>query len=117
MLANYGKRILSFLLALVMVFSAVPVQAFATEVEHDHEHDDDTIVVESTPDTVEEVQPLHEHAYAETVTPPTCGAAGYTTYTCDCGHSYVGAETPATGEHQYSAQTVDATPEAQGYPQ
>ena len=117
MLANYGKRILSFLLALVMVFSAVPVQAFATEVEHDHEHDDDTIVVESTPDTVEEVQPLHEHAYAETVTPPTCGAAGYTTYTCDCGHSYVGAETPATGEHQYSAQTVDATPEAQGYTQ
>ncbi len=30
----------------------------------------------------------HEHSYKAAVTAPTCEAAGYTTYTCSCGHSY-----------------------------
>ncbi len=34
------------------------------------------------------------HTYAPTVTPPTCTANGYTTYTCSkCGESYVAEET------------------------
>ena len=41
MIAQYGKRALSFFLAMVMILSAVPVQAFATEedlhADHDHE--------------------------------------------------------------------------------
>ena len=31
----------------------------------------------------------HVHNYVPTVTPPTCTAQGYTTYTCTCGDSYV----------------------------
>ena len=30
----------------------------------------------------------HEHSYKAVVTPATCEAAGYTTYTCSCSHSY-----------------------------
>ncbi len=30
-----------------------------------------------------------EHSYAEEVTAPTCTEKGYTTYTCNCGDSYV----------------------------
>ena len=35
-----------------------------------------------------------------TVTAPTCTEPGFTTYTCACGVSYTGDETPATG-HSY----------------
>lgn len=38
------------------------------------------------------------HNYNETVTPPTCTANGYTTFTCvDCGYSYLGKPVSATG--------------------
>ncbi|MBQ8323884.1 MAG: hypothetical protein IJX82_01890 [Clostridia bacterium] len=37
------------------------------------------------------------HQYREEVTPPTCTEGGYTTYTCQCGDTYTGEETPATG--------------------
>lgn len=30
-----------------------------------------------------------EHSYVTSVTPPTCTEQGYTTYTCECGDSYV----------------------------
>ena len=39
----------------------------------------------------------HEHSYEAVVTAPTCTEAGYTTYTCACGDSYVDDETAATG--------------------
>ena len=32
----------------------------------------------------------HLHFYNETITPPTCTEKGYTTYTCECGDSFVG---------------------------
>ncbi len=35
--------------------------------------------------------------YNSVVTDPTCTEDGYTTYTCDCGHSYTGNTTDATG--------------------
>ena len=38
-----------------------------------------------------------DHAYGQTVTAPTCTANGYTTYTCECGSSFVGNEQPALG--------------------
>jgi len=47
MIAQYGKRALSLFLAIIMIFSAVPVQAFAAEDEHDHEHQAEDIVVAS----------------------------------------------------------------------
>ena len=56
---GYGKRLLSFLLAMVMVFSLVPVQAFATESEHDHDH-------EHTEETQVETEPQAETEPEET---------------------------------------------------
>ena len=57
----------------------------------------------------------HEHAYAETVTAPTCTTQGYTTYTCDCGESYVGAYVEELG-HEFKQYVSDgnATCEADG---
>ena len=48
-------------------------------------------------ETRDEVIPCapHEHEYTAVVTPPTCTQHGYTTYTCGCGHSYVGDATYA----------------------
>ena len=31
----------------------------------------------------------HKHSYNEGITPPTCKDKGFTTYTCECGDSYV----------------------------
>ena len=45
--------------------------------------------------------PSHTHSYTPTVTAPTCTEQGYTTYTCDCGDSYVDDYVDATGEHSY----------------
>ena len=43
----------------------------------------------------------HTHSYnAGEVIAPTCTTAGYTVYTCACGHSYNGDETAALG-HSY----------------
>ena len=39
----------------------------------------------------------HVHSYTAAVTAPTCTEGGYTTYTCACGDSYKGDETPALG--------------------
>ena len=40
---------------------------------------------------------VHFHGYTATVTPPTCTEQGYTTYTCECGESYVDTYTEALG--------------------
>ena len=57
-----------------------------------------------------------EHIYDEgVVTEPTCGAAGYTTYTCECGHSYKEEGAPATGEHDYDHVVTAPTCTAAGY--
>ena len=45
-------------------------------------------------------EPAHDHSYEAAVTAPTCTEAGFTTYTCDCGDSYVDDEVPALG-HDY----------------
>ena len=43
---------------------------------------------------------LHQHEYNSVVTEPKCGEKGYTTYTCDCGDSYVSDYVDAL-EHQF----------------
>ena len=110
-----GKRILSFLMAMFMVFSVIPVEAFAvgTEETHDHEHIE-AIVVESDGETEPETQAPHEHVYTQAVTAPGCETAGYTTYTCACGDSYVSDEVAAIG-HSYQDTVVVPTEDAQGY--
>ncbi|MBR2047484.1 MAG: leucine-rich repeat protein [Oscillospiraceae bacterium] len=50
----------------------------------------------------------HVHGYIPIVTPPTCTEAGYTTYTCNCGHSYVDDYVSATG-HSYSVTITEPT--------
>ena len=61
---RYLKRSFALLLALILVGSVLPVQAFATE--------------------------TCAHDYESVVTDPTCTEKGYTTHTCTlCGDSYV----------------------------
>ena len=43
----------------------------------------------------------HEHEYTAVVTAPTCTEQGYTTYTCECGDSYVVDHVDALG-HEYA---------------
>ena len=43
----------------------------------------------------------HEHSYVPDVTQPTCVDQGFTTYTCECGDSYVADYVEATGQHTY----------------
>ena len=43
----------------------------------------------------------HIHEYTTVVTPPTCAASGYTTYTCECEYSYIDDIVPATGKHDF----------------
>ena len=115
MLANYVRRSLSFLLALTMIFSLVPVQAFATE-EDGHVHEGETLPTEAAVLVVSgEEEDIHVHSYTPVVTPPTCAAAGYTTYTCGCGDSYTSDEVAATGAHSYSAAVTPPTCGAAGY--
>ena len=40
---------------------------------------------------------MHGHSYSASVTPPTCTAQGYTTYTCECGDSYIDTYTSPLG--------------------
>ena len=50
-----------------------------------------------------------KHSYNAVVTAPTCTEAGYTTYTCACGHSYTADEVAATGHSYTSAETKAPT--------
>ncbi|MBP3660107.1 MAG: S-layer homology domain-containing protein, partial [Oscillospiraceae bacterium] len=47
--------------------------------------------------TINESEAPHEHKYQAVVTEPTCTEGGYTTYTCECGESYVADYTDALG--------------------
>ena len=56
------------------------------------------------------VEPPHEHSYESKVTEPTCTEQGFTTYTCECGESYVADYVDALG-HDWkgtSCQRCDA---------
>ena len=48
------------------------------------------------------------HNYTSVVTAPTCEAAGYTTYTCHCGHSYIGDNVDALGHDMSDFVTTTA---------
>ena len=54
------------------------------------------------------------HTYVATVTAPTCTEQGYTTYTCECGHSYVADYVPALGHSETTVVTAP-TCTAEGY--
>lgn len=63
----------------------------------------------------EESKDPHEHSYVPTVTESDCDTAGFTTCSCDCGHSYTGNSVDALG-HSWSEwyETKAATVDAEG---
>ena len=52
----------------------------------------------------------HECSYNAVVTPPTCTEQGYTTYTCECGDSYVTDYVNKTGHEYYGGDLVTIVP-------
>ncbi len=61
------------------------------------------------------LNPVTDHKYeATTVTVPTCTEQGYTTYICECGHSYKGDYVDATG-HSHKTTVIPPTCTVQGY--
>ena len=54
------------------------------------------------------------HSYESVVTAPTCTEAGYTTYTCYCGNTYVADEVAALG-HSYNKVVTAPTFDEKGY--
>jgi hypothetical protein len=55
-----------------------------------------------------------EHVYNTVVTKPTCTEKGHTTYTCECGDTYVDSYVDANG-HDYDAVVTDPTCTEGGY--
>ena len=49
------------------------------------------------------------HEYNQTVTAPTCTEQGYTTYTCECGNSYVDDYVDALGHTEETIPAVEPT--------
>ena len=70
MIANYGRRFFAFLMALIMVFSMVPGQVFATETGDGHDHEGHTHEEQTTETTAPAVEPeTTAPAVPETTTP------------------------------------------------
>lgn len=53
----------------------------------------------------------HTHSYAQAITAPSCETEGYTTYSCDCGDTYVGDKINAIGHSWGEWQTILAPTE------
>ena len=51
--------------------------------------------------------PSHSHSYTASVTDPTCTESGFTTFTCSCGDTYRGDETPALGHTPVADPAVE----------
>ena len=91
------KSCLSLFLAMVMLLSMMPVQAFAEET-HDHDH-------------AEELTE-HEHSYKEEIVAPTAEAEGYTRHTCTvCGDTYTDSPVAKPEPETQPAETEAASKE------
>lgn len=55
------------------------------------------------------VSSTHTHSYTPVATAPTCEQQGYTTYTCDCGHTYKANYTDPTG-HTWNDGVITVQP-------
>lgn len=112
------KRIISLILILMLLFTSCTV-------DNNHNHTDSDQFTDSqipnipTPSDPEQGDDEHDcdgnHSYQAVVVAPTCGAEGYTTYTCSaCGDSYVDDVTAANG-HKYDDIVVAPTCTEDGY--
>ena len=112
------KRLLSFTLALVMVFGMMPAEALASELDNT----EPTVTPTEAPTEVVTEAPATEHSHAHegaVTTAATCEAEGVMTYTCSCGDTYT-KEIAALG-HTYvdcfcacGAEDPDGTPANDG---
>lgn len=57
----------------------------------------------------------HEHSYSSVVTAPTCTEQGFTTYTCECGDTYVDDYVDAHGHNVIVKESEPASCELNGY--
>lgn len=57
---------------------------------------------------------VSDNPITKTITPPTCTEKGYTTYTCECGESYVDDYIDETG-HNHESVITSPTCTEQGY--
>ena len=112
------KRLLSFTLALVMVFGMMPAEALASELDNT----EPTVTPTEAPTEVVTEAPATEHSHAHegaVTTAATCEAEGVMTYTCSCGDTYT--EAIAALGHTYvdgfcacGAEDPDGTPANDG---
>jgi len=51
----------------------------------------------------------HTHIYRETITTPTCTTQGYSTFTCECGNSYVDKYVEKVSHSYREEITIEAT--------
>ena len=98
--------------------SISPTEAPDTDEDDDKTTEGSTETPTPTPEPEPEPTPTpesHEHNYVGKVTKPTCTEKGYTTYTCECGDSYVGNPIDALG-HSFTSYWYnnDATMEKDG---
>ena len=90
------------------IFTRFDIYYLGTEAEWNE------ITIESNFDLTNRInihfaEPEHTHEYATVVTSPTCTENGYTTYTCECGDSYVDDYVNATG-HSFGNWTTEIAP-------
>jgi len=96
------KKFAAGLLAVVMLLSAMPVPALATEAEAGTELDalTETEVI-TEPENTEGPEPEEgecQHQYVADITEPTCTKGGFTTYTCSlCQDTYTADAVDPTG--------------------
>ena len=95
-----------------MVYEHVNKDALAELLEEAGDHADDAVLfgramlenplatakeVAAATEALKTLLEAHRHQYEAVVTAPTCTEGGYTTYTCECGDTYVADETAALG--------------------
>ena len=111
MQTNKLRRLATMLLAVILLLSGCGENvSFVLPADSA----DDTVLVAKDPTTESTEATAHPHSYIQTVTDATCTDPGYTTHTCDCGHSFTDSETAALG-HSYIVSTVSPTEAEQGY--
>ena len=57
-------------------------------------------------EVAERPEGIHVHSYEAVVTEPDCVNGGYTTFTCECGDSYISREVPALGHDEEAVVTA-----------
>ncbi len=96
------KKFVAWLLVGLMVFSALPLSAFAVEGEHDHDHE--ALAEANCPgkDVIHTKQNCADNYDLVEVHEANCGSRGYTSYQCrTCGEMFADDFVKAPGKHNW----------------